>query len=231
MKSKITKFVAVCLALASFGLMGCESSMDAEGPVSITVKDADGNKYPTTEIGQQIWMAKNLNVNVEGSWCYDNDPANCEKYGRLYTWDAAMKACPSGWHLPSKEEFEAFLEAVKLRTEQIVTQKKLNAEPLKNGEDMFYNHLRDASWNDGFDSFGFSALPAGIYIRSDFTEFHSLGSYAYYWSSTEGMEDTYGTFFYSRVVTYKLFIGGDSARVESNGNTEGKGHSVRCVKD
>lgn len=221
MKSKITKFVAVCLALASFGLMGCESSMDAEGPVSITVKDADGNKYPTTEIGLQIWMAKNLNVNVEGSWCYDNDPANCEKYGRLYTWDAAMKACPSGWHLPSKEEFEAFLEAVKLRTEQIVTQKKLNAEPLKNGEDMFYNHLRDASWNDGFDSFGFSALPA-----------HGLGSYAYYWSSTEDMEEAYeGFFLISRVVAYKLSIGGDRARVESSGNTEDKGFSVRCVKD
>lgn len=155
MKLKKTSLVVISLALASFGLMGCESGVEA------TVKDADGNKYPTVEFAQQIWMAKNLNVNIEGSMCYYNDPANCEKYGRLYTWEAAISACPSGWHLPSRGEIDALLAAGKLRVEQLVTQKKLNAEPLIKGEDDFYNHLRDKSWS-GFDTYGFSVLPAGV---------------------------------------------------------------------
>lgn len=216
MKSKITKFIVACLALASFALMGCEPSKDAEGPVNITVKDADGNKYPTTKIGQQIWMAKNLNVNVEGSMCYDNDPANCEKYGRLYTWEAAKTACPSGWHLPSEEEFNLFLEAVKLRTEQIVAQKKLNAEPLREGEDKFYNHLRDSSW--GLNTFGFSALPAGLYY-GDSKKFSSLGRLAIFWSSTEDYSSS----------AYRLHIGDYGASVLNDNKTNGI--SVRCLKD
>ncbi|MCQ2098279.1 MAG: hypothetical protein MJY87_10115 [Fibrobacter sp.] len=219
MKSKITKFIVACLALASFALMGCEPSKDAEGPVNITVKDADGNKYPTTKIGQQIWMAKNLNVNVEGSMCYDNNPANCKRYGRLYTWEVAKTACPSGWHLPSKEEFEVFLEAVKLRTEQIVTQKKLNAEPLKKGEDKFYNHLRDSSWEDGLNTFGFSALPAGYYT-SDYKGSNLLGLNADFWSSTGGDSD----------YAYGLDIFYSSASVHYYYNKT-DGHSVRCLKD
>ncbi len=210
--------LVAALALASFSLMGCEPSKDAEGPVSITVKDADGNKYPTMKIGQQIWMAKNLNVNVPGSMCYGNKPENCEKYGRLYTWEAAKMACPSGWHLPSREEFKTFLELVKLRTEQIVTQKKLNAEPLKKGEDKFYNHLRDSSWKNGFDSFGFSALPAGYYDSYN-KKFYSVGSIADFWSSTEN----------SSRYAYYLYIYDRSAYV--NGYDKNFGYSVRCLQD
>ena len=54
------------------------------------------------------WMTQNLNVKVDSSWCYDDDPRNCEKYGRLYAWKAAKNACHSlgkGWKLPSNEEW------------------------------------------------------------------------------------------------------------------------------
>lgn len=182
----------------------------------------DGQIYKTTAIGSMVWMAENLNVEVSGSMCYNNDPANCEKYGRLYTWEAAKTACPDGWHLPSVEEFGTFLEAVFVRVDQIVTQKKLNAEPLKKGEADFYNHLRDTSWEGGFDTFGFSALPAGLYY-SDYKEFYRLGYGADFWSSTELEE-------YNEDGAYGLSIDDDGgARVY--GDYKSDGLSVRCLKD
>ena len=129
-----------------------------------TIKDSQGNEYTTVKIGDQVWMAQNLNVKTDRSYCYDNDPANCEKYGRLYTWESAKKACPAGWRLPSVAEFKGLLD-------------------IAGGEIRSLN-LRARSWENGSDKFGFSALPAGIYY-SNLKEFSHLGDYTYFWSSTE----------------------------------------------
>lgn len=195
MKTLFSKMMVagLALALSSICLMGCEPSKDAEGSVSVTVKDADGNTYTTVKIGNQIWMAKNLNVDVEGSMCYDNDPANCEKYGRLYTWEAAKRACPDGWHLPSKEDFKSLLDKV----------------GSSDGERSA--NLRAPSWAEGEDKYGFSALPAGSYY-SDYEEFDYLGYYAYFWSSTE-RDESYA---------YSLDIDGGSADVDNNAKDYGR---------
>lgn len=219
MKSGMMKIIVAGLAMASFCLMGCEPSEDAVGPVSITVKDADGNVYPTMKMGKQIWMAKNLNVKVDGSMCLNNDPANCEKCGRLYTWEAAKSACPVGWHLPSKDEFEIFLETFKAKVDQIIAQKQLNGEPLRKGEKVYAFHLMATDWSDvfpqGFDTFGFSALQAG---NTNINKNHGTG----FWSSSPS---SYAAFILAIKYTRRDYF----AYVENEPRTYG--YSVRCLRD
>ena len=72
------------------------------------VDNRDKKVYKTNAVANKTWMGENLNYNITGSVCKDDKAENCEKYGRLYTWDAAMKACPAGTHLPSDEEWKTF---------------------------------------------------------------------------------------------------------------------------
>ena len=100
----------------------------------------DGKVYRTVKIGEQTWMAENLNYDTTGAVCFENSPDNCEKYGRLYSASLAQVVCPEGWHLPTNLEFETLLDSA-------------------GG----FDNLKSSEWNGGNNPYGFSALPAGKY--------------------------------------------------------------------
>ncbi|MBO7412629.1 MAG: fibrobacter succinogenes major paralogous domain-containing protein [Fibrobacter sp.] len=205
--------------------------------------DRDGQTYKTVKIGEQWWMAENLNYRYiqqtynggEGdssSYCYDNDPANCEKYGRLYLWSAAMDSagiisdntangcgygeicnldnvkvrgvCPEGWHLPDITEWNALFNAVGGRATAGIM--------LKSTEGWISN-------GNGSDAYSFSALPAGF--RGINGDYLNEGYRTLFWSSTEDVR--YDAF------NMDLYYDLDNANLRND--YKDFGFSVRCVKD
>ena len=164
----------------------------------------DGKKYKTVTIGTQTWMAENLNYNTNGSKCYNNDPSYCSKYGRLYNWNTAMKACPAGWHLPTKDEYGKLDDFVGGAKTAGIFLKATNG------------------WNsngNGTDTYGFSALPGGS-GKAD-GSFDSVGDGGRWWSSTEGPSASayYGRMGYNYEYMFHFY------------NNKFLLFSVRCVKD
>jgi len=127
----------------------------------------DGKTYKTVKIGDQVWMAENLNYDAEGSKCYENKPENCKKYGRLYNW-WKEEACPNGWHLPDNNEWQTLVD---FAGGNEVAGKKLKAK---------------SGWNqkgNGTDEYGFSALPGGSDDGFDGSSFSLVGSVGIWWSA------------------------------------------------
>jgi len=171
----------------------------------------DGKTYKTVKIGTQIWMAENLNYDAENSKCYENKPENCEKYGRLYDWETAMKACPYGWHLPSDKEWQVL---VNFAGGKKVAGKKLKA---KSG----WNSYEGKSGN-GMDEYGFSALPGGhCNVNLGSLHFYNVGYFGLWRSATEAGSNYTYQLSMSNVFEYTELY--DVGKV---GLT-----SVRCVKD
>ena len=179
-----------------------------------TLTDArDGKVYNIVSIGNQIWMAENLNYEIDSeSFCYsDND--ECVKYGRLYTWKGAMNACPNGWHLPNKQEFESLLGAV---GDVSHAGKKLKSN---------YDWLDDGN---GSDDFGFSVKPSGEYKEgSECDENGSecevdafIGKSSGFWTSTSDE--------FNAVV---LSLHSYSEESVLDLRTKETFYSVRCIKD
>jgi uncharacterized protein (TIGR02145 family) len=126
----------------------------------------DGKTYKAVGAGDYIWMAENLNHRTDSSWCYDEDESNCEKYGRLYTWDAAIKACPAGWRLPDSKEWN-YLARVFGSPADAADLATLELAP---------------DWKDT-DELGFSALRGGE--RRPYGDFSNIGSLGVWWTATE----------------------------------------------
>ena len=223
---------------SSASVPGGSSDSSVYDSSSNTLTDLrDGLTYKTVKIGNQTWMAQNLNYapdenhvhslgDYAWSGCYGGKADSCAKYGRLYTWEVAMdKAgcgygescnnsyegsqgiCPAGWHLPSYNEWETLFRNV---GGENVAGRKLKSEE-------GWNYYSEST--KGIDYYGFSALPAGR--RDDNGDFNSAGDRALFWSSSEhNILYTYGMVLYHKYLGAYLY---DESKYDA--------FSVRCVKD
>ena len=84
----------------------------------VVVDDRDNNIYLVKKFGDTWWTCQNMNFNAgNGSFCYDDDEMNCMLKGKLYTYDAAIKACPPGYSLPADDDWKALEKLLCTRVE------------------------------------------------------------------------------------------------------------------
>jgi uncharacterized protein (TIGR02145 family) len=173
--------------------------------------DRDGQKYKTVKIGDQTWMAENLNYQTKsGSWCYENKADNCKQYGRLYDWNAAMAACPKGWHLPANDDWT-----------ELVTAAGSSGVSDKLKSKSGWGEQGEGSAGNGTDDYGFSALPGGYRdSRNGTFSYAGDGGGGYWWTATENGNGNA----YHRGIDY---INGVNA--SENYEEKSRGFSVRCL--
>ena len=182
-------------------------------------------------IGNQVWMTANLNVdrfsngdkipqaktaeewgkaggNRQPAWCYyKNDQSNGAKYGKLYNWFAVIDPrglAPLGWKIPSNSDFLILTKFI--------------------GQDFKPKMMKTNSWpqaDGASNKFGFSGLPGGV--RDHQGNFKNIGMGAYFWSNT-GID---GSWAYARE------LGSNAGNWASSefGTNKIIGMSVRCIRD
>ena len=168
----------------------------------------DSQVYRTVQIGEQVWMAQNLNYKSDTlSFCYRNDSLNCMQWGRLYTWEKAMTVCPEGWHLPDTTDYFILAEYV----------------DENNGDYNVGKSLKSGRYN----MFGFSGLLGSGYSPGGdaFDKGGSTSGDAYFWTSSEAKNHSTETYAIMRGLWYSDGIFGilDWEKEDAL--------AVRCLKD
>lgn len=201
----------------------------------------DDQVYKTVKIGDQIWMAQNLNFEVDSSFCLYNIQPSCELYGRFYRWEAAMKVvygkkfsffgnhqgvCPGGWHIPTNAEWIDLMKNYDKNFEESETM----SEFVFNGT--FGTLLSSQTWKktalaEGLElenTSGFSIVASGS--RVDDESFTAENLIAKFWSATwpeSGIMAPYEIYF--------SIIDSNTQAVLTNGLRNTESRSIRCVQD
>lgn len=198
-----------------------------------TITDVDGNVYLTAKIGDQVWMAENLNVthyrngdpisevtnnmqwssSLNGAYCdYDlYTSENSSHYGKFYNWYAlndSRKIAPTGWHIPTDTDWNNLLSYLGIADSA--------GGKLKQTGTNNWNSPNTGATN----STGFTALAVGS--RDEGGTFSDFRKYACFWSSTEGAVST--------VASYRLLYN-TSSFFGAGAIEKASGLSIRCVKD
>lgn len=256
------KFLVEVFVLALLAACGDEvssSSVETEPPIDLSsvpqaapcktdstdtceygtlTDDRDGQTYKTVKIGDQWWMAENLNLETPNSFCWGDNPERCEKYGRLYTWSAVMDSaavwsgaglncgyghdcypvypvyglCPVGWHVPTFNEWRTLFGAVG---------GVQNPEYLYDADNAGNKLKSSGNWQyfSGTDAYGFNVIPVG-YKGSEGAYYNEYRE-AYFWTSSEHR------WYHALVVKFGEF----HEDVEIGDWMKYFGLSVRCVRN
>jgi uncharacterized protein (TIGR02145 family) len=216
--------VLLCLSCSD------ESTSPDDDQETGTMTDIDGNVYQTIKIGTQWWMAENLKVmhysngdtipnlisssswanTTTGAWCcYNNDMANFDTYGLLYNWYTladSLKLAPSGWHIPTDEEWLILDDYIGFGEKMKAVDTTLWVTPLEASNES-----------------GFSALPGGY--REDNGTFDGLGYFVFFGSCSVFESDP------NCVFGIIIEHGSSGEFGYYCGGAQRDGFSVRCVKD
>ena len=167
---------------------------------------ADGPPFKRLADGKE-WTTRNLDVEVSPSFCYDDATDNCRKYGRLYTWESAQKACPAlgdRWRLPTNDEWRALGVA--------------------------YGGIRDETADKGRAAYealiaggrsGFDATLGGGRNDKDLL-YQRIDAHGFYWTATESGAETAWFYNFGR--------NGVSMNRHAGGEKLGA-FAVRCIRD
>jgi len=209
-----TKNLFVLIIVVALFIISCDNKEPADqqnDQDSTLIDSRDGKVYVAVQIGSQLWMAENLNYDCgNGSWVYDDDPANADIYGRLYNWETACSVCPEDWHLPTYDEWNVLIDFL-------------------GGFMVAGTELKDTNtilWIDhdlllATNSSGFSAIPGGL--RRPDENYYFIGYMAFFWSASE---DEPGSNW-----VYSIMLEHEEPDVERDEISKMSGLSVRCIKD
>jgi uncharacterized protein (TIGR02145 family) len=199
--------------------------------------DVQQRQYRTVKIGTQVWMAQNLDIKVDSSWCYNDSNANCQRYGRLYKWSTAMALpdtcdttdchlivgnaprqglCPAGWHIPTDADWNV-----------------LFAIPRDSARVRFSSSTGWFGTGNGTDQYGMALQAAGLMgFNQSPPFFGGVGKNGIYWSATE----QYVPLMPEGVIIQRLpscyFASYNAADMDSSNWSDGVyAVSVRCLRD
>lgn len=240
MRAYLNSFFLMTALVVGVFFTGCQ---EEETPTRIietsTVTDVDGNVYKTVKIGDQWWMAENLEVtrfndstslayiaadSVNSAWENETEAAytsrNEGQYGLLYnfyTVENSKKIAPEGWHIPTDEDWITLEKETGMSIEET---QALGWRGINEAEKL--TALYSAGWPAGAalfgtDEFGFNAKPGGCRVFNGVT---NGGNIAFWWTaSTDGNEGWY------------RYIDAAQTRIFRQHTYKGYGMSIRCVKN
>ena len=203
----------------------------------------DGQKYATTCIGDQIWMAENLRYNAPGSLIANDDPTKLLTYGRLYDYPTVSTGqglrpgnqistvqgiCPDGWHLPNNYEWELLMSSFGIPNSNDL------AIQLKSPYDWVGDNFTSAQKRNAS---GFDALPSGGALKTISTgviEYYAQFNFFEIWLSSSDSDCLYPNYAgIARLLSADAIVQGSCSPSNPYGGTYQavSYSSCRCVKD
>lgn len=193
--------LAISLVIAFEAVRSIEEGLSAQD------QKASPTSFPSRQMADgKRWTTRNLNVQTDASYCYDDAKLDCRQYGRLYTWDSARRGCESlgdGWRLPTNDEWRQLAEHYG----------GLLEESKERGRATFKALITEG--NSGFNAvLGGGRTLDGHYAR--------LNAHGFYWTASENGAAT--AWFYN-------FGKGMQALNRHSDAEKQRAFSVRCVRE